>query len=88
MSCLYFKAKGTRTKVYNFDNPTEQALMDDEPIDEDMNDAEETVQPRDKQPEANQGWGNWVPIKWSLTYYQPATSAPPHTATVAPSISS
>lgn len=50
---LYFKAKLSRTGVYNFDDPTNQILVDEDGahVDEDMAEAEDAATAN------NQGWG-------------------------------
>lgn len=43
--CLYFKAKLSRTRVYNFDDPTNHILVDEDvaPVDEDMAEAKDVA---------------------------------------------
>lgn len=43
--CLYFKAKSSRTRVYNFDNLTNHILVDEDAasVDEDMAKAEDAA---------------------------------------------
>lgn len=78
--CLYFKAKLSRIRVYNFDDPTNQILVDEDvaPIDEDMVEVEDVATTN------NQGWGEWVSNHWSPTNYVPP---PPEPSFVPPTAS-
>src|ERR1051325_10579425 len=77
--CLYFKEKGSNTRIYNFDVPHEQVYMDEDPIDVDMPHITQEHQHEDVSADANTGWGSWKPQRWSPTDYQPDPKAPPFT---------
>lgn len=55
--CLYFKAKSSRTRVYDFEDLANQVLVDEDDafVDEDMVEAEDAAAAN------NQGWEEWVP---------------------------
>src|ERR1051325_1941817 len=75
--CLYFKEKGSNSRVYNFDVPFEQIYVDEEPIDADTPDIDQEHQPEDIPVDANTGWGAWEPQRWYPTDYQPEPLIPP-----------
>lgn len=83
--CFYFFERKSKTRIYNFDVPSERIHVAEDQPDEEMQDMPETDVPP---AEANAGWGDWVPRRWSPTNYVPEPTAPPFsggTSTSAPS---
>lgn len=74
------KANSSCTRVYNFDDPTNQILVDEDvaSVDEDMAEDEDVAATN------NQGWGEWVQNRWSPTNYDPP---PPEPSFVPPTAS-
>ena len=72
--CFYFFERKSKTRIYNFDVPSERIHVVEDQPDEEMHDVNEADVPA---ADDNAGWGDWVPQRWSPTNYVPEPTVPP-----------